>query len=1187
MILWVIGLLFVSNVNSEASSLDLSQFDQDITFANGSLMLSHAILDLDRSGMEQQRKAELRLALQMKVWIKLAASNPKGFIKFLDSKADNDGDDEVFKVFGAKKFSGIGSIKWLCTDGAEGDKNGCDKVVDMGDKTLFLNNVPAALQKSLKLKGIYQVPDVPLHGYTIAKHALVRETPSLKLNKTEIPDTFKTTEVLGKGRFPLHVGSHIQLFKTAEDREDAIKFESHGWLHGHNHTVFSKYGVSSTAGKNVEVVGSQKWLLFRVFFDDSPNGDKIEDTWTGQALTDEQFTNSLTKIQSNIQLSSFGRYILDVDNSVMTPTFKLSGFTASDISKHGWVSALDAARVYAKDNFNIDWEEFGSDLLITSHDNSIPYAGQAWVGLQGGHLNGAWDSKVYLHEVGHNFGMHHASAWSHEMGSVSESSFDASNANLVEYGDTFDIMGGGGIEVSQFNAEKRVSILGWIDDEFCPLVTEDADIMLYPIDKQTSAGKTVCVRVPETEPKKVRFSNGKEYTYDQHTFEFQGAKDDEYLANGLVHTIKSGSRSILIDQEFESTSVEDAPMEIGESFSDCSRGLHVTAVGKGLCPAGQDGEMCMQVNVRIGSPNVGIFAELYDYPRETVEVSQKVYFSAKAYSDTGEGPAELVWNVEGTEYIQMNDFTHAFKTAGRKTVHLVATNFMGAFTEYTIAVDVVTGSQTEHLDPEPLFEGSIDVTSADEILEYPDADLVSTGLDSFSITGNVRLNKFSGRRWLFSKGGDTGTVGVVLNQDDLIGSVRIVYTALDSTRVSVLGEHEVDVPESFHWAATVAPGHVKFYINGQLVQEAITDLPIIVNDSPLQLGGIKGSGLDTNSPIRFESSNSWYNGIYYPAPAPEGVEHRGQYQAYAGKEGPSTGSGEQAYSWLNCWGTWQMKKNGAGCRDSYWFSFRGYVPFEESSGNAVYPGSTTYTVSRIATQTFTDASFWNVKVHDSTLSIDAILNEMIADKTEGSGLVEGLSSRGCKGNSNPSASASASASPSRTLTPSPSKPEPEHTMSAEELKEHEKIIEESYKMMQSKDKSIIKTLKFVIKIQAKINRLLRKNKTASTRSSYRTFMKVESRKLAAYTELQKARLRAEVIADRYNLMKEETEDPDKYANIADDAVTVLAEIEDSFKEINATYREMSSCLGDCTDKNYQECSELSDRCIATLQADFF
>ena len=94
---------------------------------------------------------------------------------------------------------------------------------------------------------------------------------------------------------------------------------------------------------------------------------------------------------------------------------------------------------------------------------------------------------VASHELGHNFGLYHSHAL--ECGSVAM----GGSCSSLDYGDVFDVMGGGN-GPTHFNAVQK-DLLGWLDYGVSPPVTDVVASGSYTIDP---------LETPGTNPKALR-----------------------------------------------------------------------------------------------------------------------------------------------------------------------------------------------------------------------------------------------------------------------------------------------------------------------------------------------------------------------------------------------------------------------------------------------------------------------------------------------------------------------------------------------------------------------------------------------------------------------------------------------------------------------------------------------------------
>jgi fibronectin type 3 domain-containing protein len=106
-------------------------------------------------------------------------------------------------------------------------------------------------------------------------------------------------------------------------------------------------------------------------------------------------------------------------------------------------------------------------------------------------INGYLELRVLAHELGHNFGVHHANSLSCTSGGVRTAL--AGTCTSVEYGDPFSVMGSGDTE--QFPAFHKGE-LGWLAPTSTYTVTATTTVTVAPSEVTTAAPQLI--RIPRT-----------------------------------------------------------------------------------------------------------------------------------------------------------------------------------------------------------------------------------------------------------------------------------------------------------------------------------------------------------------------------------------------------------------------------------------------------------------------------------------------------------------------------------------------------------------------------------------------------------------------------------------------------------------------------------------------------------------
>ena len=124
-------------------------------------------------------------------------------------------------------------------------------------------------------------------------------------------------------------------------------------------------------------------------------------------------------------------------------------------------------------------------LVYFPYTSDCGFAGMAGVGWGQVWINGYLDTRVTVHELGHNLGLYHA----HSVACTQASTAVpwSTSCTLSEYGDPFDAMGGsfwGG--VGRFNA-SQANLLGWMQGRKQTADTGGGTYLIAPLEQRTEA----------------------------------------------------------------------------------------------------------------------------------------------------------------------------------------------------------------------------------------------------------------------------------------------------------------------------------------------------------------------------------------------------------------------------------------------------------------------------------------------------------------------------------------------------------------------------------------------------------------------------------------------------------------------------------------------------------------------------
>jgi hypothetical protein len=281
--------------------------------------------------------------------------------------------------------------------------------------------------------------------------------------------------------------------------------------------------------------------------------------------------------------SSFGRVGLAGD---------VFGWHTIDESSTGcrferWAEAAREAAL--EDNDDDDEDSYEHYVFVFPHVRSCDWAGMAELPGTNTWINGELTLRVVGHEFGHNLGAYHASA----LRCVADGRPVAVSDSCTheEYGDPFDIMGGGARHTSNWNKAK----LGWLPAS--NLATASASGTFTLTAQEALTADVQLLRIP-------RGKTGLFYYLELRQpfgsfFDNFGAADP--AVNGislrLAPDYRSADRSSLIDTNPSTLGFEDAPLGIGRTFADPAHGVWI--VNRGIL----DGRAT--VDVSLGAPPLG------------------------------------------------------------------------------------------------------------------------------------------------------------------------------------------------------------------------------------------------------------------------------------------------------------------------------------------------------------------------------------------------------------------------------------------------------------------------------------------------------------------------------------------------------------------------------------------------------
>lgn len=285
--------------------------------------------------------------------------------------------------------------------------------------------------------------------------------------------------------------------------------------------------------------------------------------WTTSAVRGVVFDNA----------NSVDEFYRDASYGQLALTGDVFGWYTIDSSNAGCAYTTWANEARAKASAaGVSLASYQYTVYAFPQASSCGWAGLAYLPGTGSWINGAMTLRVVSHELGHNFGVHHASTLACSSGGAPATFGGTCSQN--EYGDPFTVMGGA---QTRHHVNWHRAQLGWAADT--QTVSTSGTYLLTPAELTGT-------------PRMVRVARG-DGTYLNLEFRqpwgiFDNFSGSDPVVNGVSVRIAPSTSSLvqskLVDANPSTTSFSDAAIGVGQSITDPTTGVSITTVSVG--PAG-------------------------------------------------------------------------------------------------------------------------------------------------------------------------------------------------------------------------------------------------------------------------------------------------------------------------------------------------------------------------------------------------------------------------------------------------------------------------------------------------------------------------------------------------------------------------------------------------------------------------
>lgn len=513
--------------------------------------------------------------------------------------------------------------------------------------------------------------------------------------------------------------------------------------------------------------------------------------------------------------NSYGRLTL---LTTVTPPVKLphteNWYIQRDTSNGGDIDGEGISMAHAREEakkLGYDYTNF--DCTVMRHNGGPGSYG----GLGGGST--VWirsdGAKLTAHEVGHAFGLGHSNFWD-----TAGTSAIGAGTNQ-EYGDVYDVMGGGNVPNEHYNSQAK-SQIRWLPRGNIQDITQSGPYRLYAYDQPTlEPTKRYALNITK-DAQRVYWGEVRQVYTDSTTRPWA----DKGLLLGWRYPSGSGGNLQRIDTTPGSPfGKDDAAISLGRTFSDTDSGIHITtvAVNTDTTPKSVD----VQVNLGQFSTNQAPTLSLAA-SAEVVPVNATVTFTATANDADGDELA-FSWQHFGDTNYKVVDanapvITRTFTNAGSYLVACTVSDMKGG-TATRHKLIIVGNGNNRFIISGRVTQGGQGL--ADVVVTANGANGVITDSDGYYFIPNLTATTYSMTPLLYGY-----SFSELFNNNVTVGPnfIGADFDASASARVTLT----VDEPEAAENVAAV-PARFTLTRTGDLSAD------LIVNMNPVQGGATRGT----------------------------------------------------------------------------------------------------------------------------------------------------------------------------------------------------------------------------------------------------------------------------------------------------------------------------------------------------------
>jgi len=412
-----------------------------------------------------------------------------------------------------------------------------------------------------EMTGVMARKQIPLRGVAVDRELAVAESPVRQLETGEripagtvveetCPVSGETTEGVASGEAVTEETPTIEvgerLITLCNGSHVAVMDEKYRTLVQASGPGGPAFFMDAFPGTSSRAIGNFRCLYIRATYPDQMAPPNTED----QAIADMRNT---TRYYLE---SSYGKM---TTTATVTPLIVLPQTLAWYIAKDSEVDGLGTMQSQARaEARKLGYDPSQYNCIIVRVNGGLR-SGASWGGGDSVWLGwGGMD--VINHECGHSLGRNHANFWQTDDGTP------YGNGANQEYGNSFDVMGGGGGYGAHYNTISKRA-LGWLPDNYVHYPKTNGVFRLHAYDQpQLEEGKRYALNVAK--------DSIRSYNIEYHPAKVQ----DQALV--IYSGMGSNAGHLLDTTPGSSGGKGDGGIQIGRTYSDPESDQHFTVLSK-------------------------------------------------------------------------------------------------------------------------------------------------------------------------------------------------------------------------------------------------------------------------------------------------------------------------------------------------------------------------------------------------------------------------------------------------------------------------------------------------------------------------------------------------------------------------------------------------------------------------------